>query len=173
MYQTLLEVQYLPYLQQLLQENKKWNADCQASLFSNTKVWWWFSPSGCMGKLCMCILNHQVMSNSWDPMDYSPPGCSVHGISQTRILEQVAIPFSITIKWIETNSCTEQNDTLYSSFRQGHQRQPQSCSLKMTLFTVDPPYAQMADPQTGSTSSTMPFYIRDLCIHRCECPQGS
>ena len=26
-----------------------------------------------------------------DPMDYSPPGSSVHGISQARILEWVAI----------------------------------------------------------------------------------
>ena len=29
-----------------------------------------------------------------NPMDYSPPGSSVHGISQTRILEWVPIPFS-------------------------------------------------------------------------------
>ena len=29
-----------------------------------------------------------------DPMDCHPPGSSVHGISQARILEQVAIPFS-------------------------------------------------------------------------------
>ena len=29
-----------------------------------------------------------------DPMDCSPPGFSVHGISQARILEQVAISFS-------------------------------------------------------------------------------
>ena len=28
-----------------------------------------------------------------DPMDYSPPDSSVHGISQARILEWVAIPF--------------------------------------------------------------------------------
>jgi len=27
-------------------------------------------------------------------MDYSPPGSSVHGITQARILEWVAIPFS-------------------------------------------------------------------------------
>ena len=27
-------------------------------------------------------------------MDYSPPGSSVHGILQVRILERVAIPFS-------------------------------------------------------------------------------
>ena len=29
-----------------------------------------------------------------DPMDCSPPGSSVHGTSQARILEWVAIPFS-------------------------------------------------------------------------------
>ena len=34
------------------------------------------------------------MSSSCDPMDCSPPGSSVHGILQARILECVAIPFS-------------------------------------------------------------------------------
>ena len=29
-----------------------------------------------------------------DPLDYSPPGSSVHGISQVKILEWVAISFS-------------------------------------------------------------------------------
>ena len=29
-----------------------------------------------------------------DPMDYSPPGSSVHGIFQARVLEWVAIAFS-------------------------------------------------------------------------------
>ena len=28
-----------------------------------------------------------------DPVDYSPPGSSIHGIIQARILEWVAIPF--------------------------------------------------------------------------------
>ena len=32
----------------------------------------------------------------WDPMDYSPPGSSVHGMLQARILEWVAMPSS---KW--------------------------------------------------------------------------
>ena len=31
----------------------------------------------------------------WDPMDCSPPGSSVHGILQARILEWVAISFSM------------------------------------------------------------------------------
>ena len=29
-----------------------------------------------------------------DPMDYSPPGTSVHGIFQVRVLEWVAVAFS-------------------------------------------------------------------------------
>ena len=32
--------------------------------------------------------------DSCDPMDCSPPGSSVHGISQARLLEWVAISFS-------------------------------------------------------------------------------
>ena len=34
-----------------------------------------------------------------DPMDYSLPGSSVHGISQARILEWVAISFSMGYSW--------------------------------------------------------------------------
>ena len=34
------------------------------------------------------------MSYTWDPMDCSPPGSSVHGISQARILEWAAISSS-------------------------------------------------------------------------------
>ena len=34
------------------------------------------------------------MSDSWDPMDCSLLGSSVHGILQARILEQVSISFS-------------------------------------------------------------------------------
>ena len=41
-----------------------------------------------------CVLSHSVMSDSLRPMDCSPPGSSVHGILQARILEWVAIPFS-------------------------------------------------------------------------------
>ena len=36
-------------------------------------------------QLCLILCN---------PMDCSPPGSSVHGISQARILEQVVIPYS-------------------------------------------------------------------------------
>ena len=36
----------------------------------------------------------QLCQTLCDPLSYSPPGSSVHGILQARILEWVAIPFS-------------------------------------------------------------------------------
>ena len=44
--------------------------------------------------LIMCVLATQSLSLTLcDPMDYSLPGSSVHGILQIRILEWVAYPF--------------------------------------------------------------------------------
>ena len=55
--------------------------DCQASLFLE------FSGKNTGGGLitqsCMTVC---------DPMDYSPPGSSVHGILQARVLEGVSFP---------------------------------------------------------------------------------
>ena len=34
-----------------------------------------------------------------DPMDYSPPGSSIHGIFQARVLELCAIAFSVEYHW--------------------------------------------------------------------------
>ena len=44
--------------------------------------------------MCVCMLSLSVMSTLCDPMNYSLPGSSVHGLLQTKILEWVAIPFS-------------------------------------------------------------------------------
>ena len=42
--------------------------------------------------MCLSCSN---MSDSCDPIDWSQPGSSVHGILQARILEWAAIPFSL------------------------------------------------------------------------------
>ena len=50
--------------------------------------------------VCVCVCAHvrahatQSCPTLCDPMDCSRPGSSVHGISQARILEWVAISFS-------------------------------------------------------------------------------
>ena len=43
---------------------------------------------------CMCAKSLQLCPAVCDPMDWSPPGSSVHGILQARILEWVAISSS-------------------------------------------------------------------------------
>ena len=42
----------------------------------------------------VCMLSHSAVSDFCYPMDCSFPGSSIHGISQTRILEWDAFSFS-------------------------------------------------------------------------------
>ena len=44
-------------------------------------------------RVCVCVYALSCPTLC-DPMDYSPPGSSVHGILQARILESVAIFYS-------------------------------------------------------------------------------
>ena len=45
-------------------------------------------------KACVCAKSLQSCPTLCDPMNCSPPGSSVHGILQARILEWVAMPSS-------------------------------------------------------------------------------
>ena len=47
---------------------------------------------------CMSVYAQSCLT-LWDPMDGSPPGSSVYGIFQVRILERVAISFSKGSFW--------------------------------------------------------------------------
>ena len=42
--------------------------------------------------VCCCLVIKSCLTLC-DPMNYSPPGFSIHGISQARTLEWVAVPF--------------------------------------------------------------------------------
>ena len=42
--------------------------------------------------ILVCVLVPQSCLTLWDPMDCSPPGSSVHGILQARILENTWLP---------------------------------------------------------------------------------
>ena len=43
---------------------------------------------------CVCAKSLQLCPTLCNPMDYSPPGSSVHGVLQAGILEWVAMPSS-------------------------------------------------------------------------------
>ena len=56
----------------------------------------------CMLCVCMCMHTKSLQSclTLCDPMDCSPPGCSVHEILQTRILKWGAMPSSRGYSWL-------------------------------------------------------------------------
>ena len=53
----------------------------------NVKKFWQMAAAAAAKLLQSCL-------TLCDPMDHSPPGSSVHGILQARMLEWEAIPFS-------------------------------------------------------------------------------
>ena len=53
----------------------------------------WFEWTECIYTYICCLVPKSCPTVC-DPMDCSPPGSSVHGISQARILEWIAISFS-------------------------------------------------------------------------------
>ena len=58
----------------------------------------------------------------YNPMDYSPPGSSVHGTFQARILEWVAMPSSKGSTWLRYGthiSCIPSPTLLYHLIHQG------------------------------------------------------
>ena len=53
------------------------------------------------------VVHAQLCLTLWDPRDCSPPGSSVHEIFQTRILEQVAMSYSRTMKYYPATTKNE------------------------------------------------------------------
>ena len=75
-----------------------------------------------------------------NPMVYSPPSSSVHGILQARILEWVAISFSKRIFLIESTSPALQADSLPLSHQESTHRVAAAAakSLQSCLTLCDP-----------------------------------
>ena len=58
-------------------------------------VWAQLDPPGACVCVCVCVcVSAQLCPTLCNPLDCSPPGSSVRGILQTRILQWVAISYS-------------------------------------------------------------------------------
>ena len=108
--------------------------------------WLWFFPLP-----FALMLSHLSWVRLCNPVDCSPPGSSVHGILQAKILEWVAISFSRGSFWPRDwthnycKYCALQADTLPSE-------PPPSCSFKASPWSntlVAPPclYNEGQTPQ--------------------------
>ena len=60
---------------------------------------WVYVSNVCESMTGVCVLVAQLCPTLCDHMDWSPPGFSVHGILQAKILEWVAIPFFWVSSW--------------------------------------------------------------------------
>ena len=79
----------------------------QEALLNHVAVEKSFSAYSNMTTCCMCACPvAQSCPTLCDPMDCSPPRSSVHGISQARILERVALSYSRGSPQIRDVSCT-------------------------------------------------------------------
>ena len=59
----------------------------------------------CVIRICCCCLVAKFCLTLWDSVDCILPGSSAHGISQARILEWVAISFSMGASWLRDWTC--------------------------------------------------------------------
>ena len=74
----------------------------QATVHGVPKSWTWLSDfSFSQGLDAVCVKALQSCLTLCDPMDCCPPGSSVHGILQAKILEWVAISFSSVLSSLE------------------------------------------------------------------------
>ena len=80
----------------------------------------------------VCVLVTQSCLTLCDPMDCRPQSSSVHGLSQARILEWIAIPFSRGSSWprIEAGSLALQADSLPSE-------PPGKLNIRLSLLISD------------------------------------
>ena len=74
------------------------SCDSASITWFSTRVWH-CAQHGHSLFYCMCAKLLQLCPTPCDPMDCSPPGSSVHGILQAKILEWVAIAFSRGSSW--------------------------------------------------------------------------
>ena len=74
-----------------------------------------------------------------DPMDYSPPGFSVHGILRTRILEWVAMPTSRRSSQARGSSDLGLPHCRQVLYRMSHQGSPHGlCNKYMFVLEITP-----------------------------------
>ena len=85
--------------------------------------------------VCVCV---QLCPTLWNPMDCSPPGASVHGISQVRIQEWVAISSSRGSSWLRDRthvSCVSCTGS-WILYRLSHLGSPRSSLLHYITFQL-------------------------------------
>ena len=123
---------------------------------------YWGSDDG----ICCCCLVTKSCPALWDSMDCSPPGSSVHGISQVRILECIAISFSKGSSWPGDQtrlSCTGRRILYHWATRKPHDPLQRELSSALSLLpTIWGCREKVADCKPGREPSLEPNHCWHL-----------
>ena len=68
-----------------------WRATVHRAM--KTQTWLEWLSTQAHTSMCVCLVAQSCLT-LWDPVDYSPPGSSIHGDSPSRILDWVAMSSS-------------------------------------------------------------------------------
>ena len=105
-------------------ESTRWSWSYCMSFFFNHFYWYMC--------VCVCVCVSCLVMSDCDPKGYSPPGSSVHGIFQARILERVAILFpresSQSRDWTQVSSIAGRFFTIRAT--------REALSLTYYLYTI-------------------------------------
>jgi len=121
---------------------------------------------------CCCCLVSQSCPTLWDSIDCCPPGSSVHGIFQARILEWVAISFA--------RGSSQPRDPIHvscisrhwqaDSLPMSHHGSPYTCIRSDQIRSVTQSCPTLCDPMNHSTPG-LPVHhqlpeFTEIHIHR-------
>ena len=129
---------------------------------------WMSGPVGT--SLCFVAVGVLVAKSCptlWDPMDCSPPGSSIHGISQARILEWAAISFSRGYSWPRDRTPHHLHGQAYSLPL--HHQRSSLCALCTRKFTPTiSVYKHSGRQEPGSPRYLGPV-LCPHCLAKCPC----
>ena len=103
--------------------------------------------------MCTCVLSHVRLFMT--PVDCSPPGSSVHGISQARILEWVTISSSRGSSWLRDQTSVSCSQVLYQLSHKGSSK-----TRKVIIFFKMPTFCCLVGPPFQNQF----IYVSRFCI---------
>ena len=134
----------------------------------------WDSPAkntgvGCHFLLqCMKVKSESEVAQSCqtlsDPMDCSPPGSSVHGIFQARVLEWGAIAFSAVLCYVVTICLAHLLDKLGTTLRRSR--------LTQVLFLSRPHQPLISHSLSSCLMQWLEFYLFSCCSFSESCERN-
>ena len=121
-----------------------------------------------MHSMCMHAKSLQLCPTLCDPIECSPPGSSVHGILQTRILEWFAMPFSRGSSRPRDQTCTSCGSCIAEGFFTA--KQPGSADAEHRQHQPHPAALPGSDSVQRFTllNSTGSFQTQKLLLHLAE-----